>query len=56
MQAGAAARPGWGLVPCGLTGLGFEVDRRERRTFPGHLRAHASDAHGNRVELLTPDP
>jgi catechol 2,3-dioxygenase-like lactoylglutathione lyase family enzyme len=32
--------------------LGFEVDRREWDTFPGYRRVHASDAHGNRVELL----
>ena len=35
-----------------LRRLGFEVDDRERTTFPGHLRVHARDAHGNRVELL----
>ena len=32
--------------------LGFEVDRREQDTFPGYLRVHTGDAHGNRVELL----
>ena len=37
-----------------LTGLGFEVDHAERESFPGHLRCHASDGHGNRVELLAP--
>lgn len=37
-----------------LAGLGFEVDDRERETFPGHLRCHAFDGHGNRVELLAP--
>jgi len=37
-----------------LSGLGFEVDHGERETFPGHLRCHAFDGHGNRVELLTP--
>jgi len=37
-----------------LTGLGFEVDRSQRDTFPGHVRFHAYDAHGNRVELLSP--
>jgi catechol 2,3-dioxygenase-like lactoylglutathione lyase family enzyme len=36
-----------------LEGLGFEVDRRERATFPGHERLHTFDAHGNRVELLS---
>lgn len=35
-----------------LADLGFEVDHRERETFPGHLRCHAFDGHGNRVELL----
>ncbi|WP_121253624.1 VOC family protein [Nocardioides ferulae] len=35
-----------------LRRLGFEVDGRERETFPGHLRWHAFDGHGNRVELL----
>ena len=37
-----------------LAGLGFEVDHCERETFPGHLRCHAFDGHGNRVELLAP--
>ncbi len=35
-----------------LVDLGFEVDATERSTFPGHLRCHAFDGHGNRVELL----
>ena len=35
-----------------LTGLGFAVDVRERETFPGYLRFHAADPHGNRVEVL----
>lgn len=35
-----------------LRALGFEVDGRERATFPGYHRLHARDAHGNRVELL----
>ena len=35
-----------------LAGLGFEVDVGQRHTFPGHLRVHVFDAHGNRVELL----
>ena len=35
-----------------LQELGYEVDHRERETFPGHLRCHAFDGHGNRVELL----
>jgi catechol 2,3-dioxygenase-like lactoylglutathione lyase family enzyme len=37
-----------------LAGLGFDVDRRERTTFPGHLRFHTCDGHGNRVEVLAP--
>ncbi|QBR92319.1 VOC family protein [Nocardioides euryhalodurans] len=37
-----------------LAALGFEVDHRERETFPGHLRCHVRDGHGNRVELLAP--
>ena len=35
-----------------LEALGYDVDHAERDTFPGHLRAHVRDAHGNRVELL----
>ena len=35
-----------------LTGLGFDVDRSQRDSFPGHQRLHTFDAHGNRVELL----
>ena len=38
-----------------LRGLGFEVDDSQRETFPGHLRFHTFDAHGNRVEVLTAD-
>ena len=38
----------------GLEALGYDVDRRERDTFPGHVRVHVSDGHGNRVELLAP--
>ena len=37
-----------------LSDLGFDVDGRERTTFPGHLRFHTADAHGNRVEVLAP--
>ena len=37
-----------------LAGLGFEVDWSQRETFPGHVRFHTYDAHGNRVELLSP--
>jgi catechol 2,3-dioxygenase-like lactoylglutathione lyase family enzyme len=36
-----------------LGALGFEVDWSQRGTFPGHLRFHTYDAHGNRVELLS---
>ena len=35
-----------------LRELGFEVDDSQRETFPGHLRFHAFDGHGNRVEVL----
>jgi catechol 2,3-dioxygenase-like lactoylglutathione lyase family enzyme len=35
-----------------LAGLGHEVDWTENATFPGHVRCHARDGHGNRVELL----
>lgn len=37
-----------------LADLGFEADHAERDTFPGHLRCHTFDGHGNRVELLAP--
>jgi catechol 2,3-dioxygenase-like lactoylglutathione lyase family enzyme len=43
--AGVAAR---------LRRLGFEVDESQRDSFPGHVRLHAFDAHGNRVEVLQP--
>ena len=32
--------------------LGFEVDEKERETFPTYLRFHTFDSHGNRVEVL----
>lgn len=35
-----------------LQELGFEVDWKERHTFPCFERCHTFDAHGNRVELL----
>lgn len=38
-----------------LRGLGFEVDESQRDSFPGHVRLHAFDAHGNRVEVLARD-
>ena len=37
-----------------LVGLGFEADRSQRDSFPGHTRFHTFDAHGNRVEILAP--
>ena len=49
-------RPRRGRRPA--PGLGFEVDESQRDTFPGHVRFHAFDGHGNRVEVLarTADP
>ena len=35
-----------------LSALGFEVDSSQRDSFPGHVRIHAFDGHGNRVEVL----
>jgi catechol 2,3-dioxygenase-like lactoylglutathione lyase family enzyme len=37
-----------------LRALGFEVDESQRDSFPGHVRLHAFDGHGNRVEVLQP--
>ena len=37
-----------------LRTLGFEVDESQRDSFPGHLRFHTFDGHGNRVEVLAP--
>lgn len=37
-----------------LAVLGFEVDRSQEHTFPGHRRLHTVDGHGNRVEVLEP--
>lgn len=37
-----------------LVMLGFEVDHSQRDSFPGHVRCHCFDGHGNRVELLQP--
>jgi len=37
-----------------LTACGFAVDAGQRTTFPGHLRFHVLDGHGNRVEVLAP--
>jgi catechol 2,3-dioxygenase-like lactoylglutathione lyase family enzyme len=41
-----------GAVAARLRGLGFEVDESQRDSFPGHVRLHTFDAHGNRVEVL----
>lgn len=41
-------------VAARLRELGFVVDESQRTTFPGHLRLHTFDAHGNRVEVLQP--
>ncbi len=35
-----------------LEALGFDVDHAQRDSFPGHVRCHCRDGHGNRVELL----
>lgn len=40
------------VVATRLGRLGFEVDESQRDTFPGHVRLHAYDGHGNRVEVL----
>jgi catechol 2,3-dioxygenase-like lactoylglutathione lyase family enzyme len=40
------------VIAAGLRHLGFEVDATERQTFPGYLRFHTFDPHGNRVEVL----
>jgi catechol 2,3-dioxygenase-like lactoylglutathione lyase family enzyme len=37
-----------------LRAAGHRVDDTERETFAGHLRFHAFDPHGNRVEVLSP--
>lgn len=37
-----------------LRDAGHPVDATERTTFPGHLRLHTADPHGNRVEVLSP--
>ena len=37
-----------------LRGLGYDVDTSQRETFPGHLRFHTFDGHGNRVEVMAP--
>ncbi len=37
-----------------LTEGGHPVDLTERDTFPGYVRLHTCDPHGNRVEILQP--
>ena len=37
-----------------LRAAGHQVDTSERESFAGHLRFHAFDPHGNRVEVLAP--
>ncbi len=37
-----------------LRSLGFVADERERDSFPGYVRFHTFDPHGNRVEVLQP--
>jgi catechol 2,3-dioxygenase-like lactoylglutathione lyase family enzyme len=44
--------PDLDVVAARLRDLGFEVDESQRDSFPGHVRFHAFDAHGNRVEVL----
>ena len=39
-----------------LRDLGFEVDESQRDSFPGHVRLHTFDGHGNRVEVLAARP
>ena len=41
-------------VAARLGDLGSEVDWSQRDSFPGHVRFHNFDAHGNRVEVLAP--
>ncbi|WP_374458081.1 VOC family protein [Nocardioides sp.] len=41
-----------GKVVARLRELGFDVDESQRDSFPGHVRFHAFDGHGNRVEVL----
>lgn len=37
-----------------LRAAGHRVETADRESFAGHLRFHAFDPHGNRVEVLTP--
>ena len=41
-------------VAARLRAVGAEVDESQRTTFPGHVRLHTFDGHGNRVEVLQP--
>lgn len=41
-------------VAARLAGLGHPVDWDD--AYPGHRRCYTADAHGNRVELLQPEP
>jgi len=41
-------------VAARLEAAGFAVDRSERDTFPGYVRFHTFDGHGNRVEIVSP--
>jgi catechol 2,3-dioxygenase-like lactoylglutathione lyase family enzyme len=42
------------VVATRLRYLGFEVDASQGDSFPGFVRFHAFDGHGNRVEVLQP--
>jgi catechol 2,3-dioxygenase-like lactoylglutathione lyase family enzyme len=37
-----------------VAAAGFEVDRSQEHTFDGYRRFHTADAHGNRVEVMSP--
>lgn len=39
-----------------IRAAGFEVSTDERTSFLGHLRFHAADGFGNRIECLAPLP
>ncbi|PVG80940.1 glyoxalase [Nocardioides gansuensis] len=41
-------------VAARLRAGGYAVDESQRTTFPGYLRLHTFDGHGNRVEVLQP--
>lgn len=42
------------VIGARLETLGFEVDWRERASFPGYQRFHVVDGAGNRVEVMAP--